>query len=855
MSTQKTSLLFSRIRRLVNLRSAQSPRLWAVRRTTQHLGFLTSRLLFSLRRRILEANIGALSTVSLVWLCLGQLVKAIVLAWLLVTANEFLLSVRPAWFPNVNNDTYTSLLATITAIGGVFIGLYYTAISVVAGTAYAEVPNNIRDLLARERIGNIYMRTLSLLTVLGLVLLVIDALGYPPLEYGVVLIGMWSAFTVFAFVSLGARAFHLFDPTSLSNNLFEELRRNQRQVRVGGFKWRDSALQSHAHREASSILETVLTLASITEREPHLNGKPYVSLCKNLISFLIHYENARKQIPTNSRWYGQRTVHPVWYQSSGSNVTIAHQFATSLMPTTESDFRWIENRILPVICNCLEVNVTQGRAELVHEVLQDIHAYVNKLGQEGQVDFAFSFARQVFDLMAKALLKPVDIPRSREPAAHSAMVEQLAMLPLTILLAYVETIGDRSRNAVEAQLKRVKWSHSSGIYKAGFHQQDLKKLEWLQQRLSVEQQVEGEVISPDWYLEELMRSNSSLYFEQSLNILYDEALSIYEQWIKVATEANHPIFSAIFVTREYEYIDKLEAHEETYARNWNEHLEPREIKGLDWPSIEFEELKQRAKRHKLTLLRSMSIEASTLLTIERTDSIPDFAGQFLHFVAESLIEAMYENNSLQVRHVFTHYLCASIGQFLQIRPEGNLDDWREQIKLKTSIAPLLDLMDLSGYAYLYASYRGESALKDAIAGAWDHYLNANKDRQPLALLGAVVTLAEQPLEMPHRSDVRYRWRQTAARRLKGLERRAFSQSGVNELVPELYVMHEDPLVRVFADDRFSFYDGIDIFLDMYVRHRNDYQSSDFGTRQRKDLTTAITTEDLRFSNRGDRESN
>ncbi len=78
------------------------------------------------------------------------------------------------------NDTYGTLLGTVAATGGVFIGLYYAATTAIAGAIYSNVPNNIRDLLAQDRVGNIYMRFLSFMTFSSIVLLALRAAGFQP---------------------------------------------------------------------------------------------------------------------------------------------------------------------------------------------------------------------------------------------------------------------------------------------------------------------------------------------------------------------------------------------------------------------------------------------------------------------------------------------------------------------------------------------------------------------------------------------------------------------------------------------------------------------------------------------------
>src|SRR5438445_2402457 len=197
---------------------------------------------------------------------------------------------------------YATFLATVSGIGGVFIGLYYAAISAVGSAIYATVPNNVLYLLAHERRGNVYMRFLAFLTCLGLILIALRLSGLPRLYLAIPTVTILAGVGIIAFVKLGQQAFYFFDPTTLSGHIFEQLRHWLEMVMAGGFRWHDKAFQSHAHRQSSIALDTLDTLAEITAGKPNLNGKPFIELSKNLSRFLIHYEFSKRRIPSESLW-------------------------------------------------------------------------------------------------------------------------------------------------------------------------------------------------------------------------------------------------------------------------------------------------------------------------------------------------------------------------------------------------------------------------------------------------------------------------------------------------------------------------------------------------------------------------
>jgi hypothetical protein len=195
----------------------------------------------------------------------------------------------------ISNDAYSTLLATIAGMGGVFIGLYYAATIAISGAIYARVPNNIRDLLAKERVGNVYMRFLALLTYSSIILLSMKVAGFAPNKLAALLVLLGAGISVIAFAKLGARAFYLFDPTSLASELVEQIRRSYVLVGPRQFRWLDPSFQSHAYQSARLALDTVETLTEITGKEGRLSGQPYVTLCQHLLLLLGDYNLSKKR--------------------------------------------------------------------------------------------------------------------------------------------------------------------------------------------------------------------------------------------------------------------------------------------------------------------------------------------------------------------------------------------------------------------------------------------------------------------------------------------------------------------------------------------------------------------------------
>lgn len=130
------------------------PLFWKLSRLRQRLQFRLRTQVFALarRRESWHESLGWISVFGRSLLPYGLL--SVVLT---VSLEMFERSARAALRPGVwisriavappDLTTASTLLVTFSQLGLVFLGLYFTAVSVVAGTAYAEAPAEVRITL------------------------------------------------------------------------------------------------------------------------------------------------------------------------------------------------------------------------------------------------------------------------------------------------------------------------------------------------------------------------------------------------------------------------------------------------------------------------------------------------------------------------------------------------------------------------------------------------------------------------------------------------------------------------------------------------------------------------------------
>lgn len=741
------------------------------------------------------------------------------------------------------HSDYATLLAAITSVGGLFIGLYYAAITTISSAIYARVPNNIRNLLAQERLGNTYMRYLASYTFLGLLLLSLYVAGYKPNILTLPIFMLGAGFAIFSFIRLGSRAFGLFDPTSFAGHLFYQIKINCEKVVAGGLNWEAPEFQKHAYRSSKISLDTLLTLADISEKEPHLNGRVYTDLCYSIVGFLFWYEPTRKRIPTNSNWFEQRYQHPEWYLTNDTEVTLRYQTATILEPKLVRNYTWLEDELFSVILRCLSTNIESRQYSLAIETIKMITRYVILCGEHSRATYAFGLINKTSTIVEKSLDK--EESKSDFMLEQMAIYDAVAFLPIALLQAFVKRFDENNISAVKKRLTKLSWKSHVSFYELKLSEKALDTLEWLQPRLAFEKRVEKSKITPNWYIYGQVCKAEAEQFKDSLTSLLRGAESLYSNSVEKNIKDRQHWLAATSISREREFWTKYSYWEHIIEEQWRDFILEKRVDGEYFPSLDFQAFDDLKNERAEGLATAMAEVSLALLYQERSEQYPDFSGQFLHALGEDAFQSIIKGNLTAFSRIYPSFWVGCFKQFEKIRPKDEDEDEEKYKinKLKISLAPLMDLMELTGYAILMASYHDEVKFNSEALKMWDNYFDDDSKR--VGFIISAIQLIDSSFEIAHRDTQRFNWKQAIEQMLSSIKTDDIHHDW--NMVPEKIVLHECPLVRLLRTQRgISFYNGIDIFITKYMLTRKDALDVKF-SNYRRDFRDEVTHEIKRYS--------
>jgi hypothetical protein len=481
------------------LRLSQHRSYWRARDFLDHSRFLVLKRVFGLRYFGQEEHANASLLLGLVRLTIPQLLAALAISCGVQILELILVPRLVDLWTLPDPQIYSSWLVASAQIGAFFVALYFTAVTAAAGAIYAKVPNNIRNLLAHDRVGNTYIRYLIFATFIPLCFVALQMFGFEPLRLAVPLLVIAEGVGIIAFAKLGQRAFYLFDPTSLSDSVFAELNRWTSQVSAGGFRWLDNAFQNHAHRQAASLLETADTLSDMAANNASLDGRPLLELTDRILLFLAAYQRRKLGVPTDSLWFEHKYEHKDWYLTADSTVQIAYQTGTSLQPSSISDRNWVEKRLEFAPIRCFEVNARAHRSGNIQELIESLRVYVSALAAAGQSGYATELVEKFQAALQKLRADSAGNATALDIAANVGIEDTLGYLQIEVLVSYWKALDERIGSIVRKQLQKVDWRKPKSIYERGFQFEELQQLEWLSSRIQFEIAVEGRPVTALWY--------------------------------------------------------------------------------------------------------------------------------------------------------------------------------------------------------------------------------------------------------------------------------------------------------------------------------------------------------------------
>lgn len=800
-----------------------SPHFWNLKGKWQRLKFSVTTRIFGLRSWDVSQRqsffIGLEITKTIFW----QVAWAIVLVVILAVVNHFLAPYISMihFLPQMDAEAINSFMGIVAQVAGVFLGLYFTAISVVASTVYARVPGEIRELLTKEKVGNLYIRAVALTVAVASLLLVKAALGFTLNLLDVLLATLLILMAIFSFVRLGMRIFYFFDFTELAKQLDSELVRWSRSATTNGFCFYDPTFQAHYQKQAERALRTYDGVVTLAIEDKHFDGKALSELMVRPLILLQVYAKNKGSIPSDSQWFRRVYHHRNWLTTNSDEISMALRSGTSLQPELVPDLLWFEKYVVKMNGDVVKALIERNDMASAGAVVDNMQRTQFALAEYLAIDEAFYLFAGIRSQIEK-MMSVEELTTDKEEAqlARLGLIDVYCLGVISILLGFSKTLGKMGSESLVHQMECIDWKKRKSIYIGLTSREVTGQLEYLQEHLSFEYKVEGKFISPLWYQEQIAAQGMVRFIERVTQEFVKQCEDVFASETERLISARKYLNVTQVIQRGLEACDKSIHHLGVINKVFEGFSTLRRVKDIPWPNHAHDELSNRILAVRECLISGFAKSSIELAKMPSKKNWPDYFGQCYSVLAEECNSSMAQQNETLFGRVFPAFFYAALSASDRLRTE--LAGRSDRDALVYISEPIEDLLHVSGYALVYSELDAKKYW-EIVKDLWDRYLTSRDDpTEMVKLIINTVDFRKSVFAILPRATLRIGWQQKLEKRLR--DGKILDEIG--DYAPILgrhprAPKHASKIIQVIARGTMGtiFSDGQDVFLATYIANR------------------------------------
>lgn len=741
----------------------------------------------------------------------------------------------PAWVgrlvANVNQNikpdptAYVTLFSTSAQVAGTFLALYFAAVSVIVSTVYTRVQGDVRSILLQDKFSNAYVNLVAMLGASSTILLAALALKRQPSSLNLILVALLGIAAIFSFVKLGERIFYFFDPTRLVGELSSDLVHWMRGATPRGYRWRDAAFQSLYQHEAERVLETYRNIVFLANREEHLRSKAMVGLANDAFKLLRYYARQKSNIPSDSQWFRRTHEHQNWFNASGTDLYTALNTGTGLRSEIVPDLMWVETTIEETVVFMLEGLFSRRDLQSAYSFSQDAHLTLGDLSQT----FAVDESLHLFRKLAPPLRRQAHTAELQDITTEESLLKLNYALGLTdiyglgftmILLGLSRALETVTAESLRKTVEGLKWDDPRSLYSTGLPRTVVRQLEKIASQLGFELAVEGRLITPLWYREQNLARAFVQFIDKSCKDLLDELERSVADEAESLVKEKRSVFVAQLIERGLEACHKFAYHFYTAKHCYESLAELQKVKDdFPWPEIKWKEHYDRIDTVRERLLTALSEIIPDLVKLPKTKNFPDYFGYAYSVISHECYIALAKGNEEKFNELFPVFFACAWEAFQQLNSSTQFDD--PEIAFSYAAQPVGDLIDLSGYAYIFTELDNKN-FRERVENVWNTHFEGVNDLKVAANSLALIARVQSGAFSYRftRDEMRTAWKQSLERLLRdrGLLDRTPSLSGHPNL-GEDESRHPSRLIRELVGADMLHYSARDVFLSEYHMQR------------------------------------
>lgn len=698
-----------------------------------------------------------------------------------------------------DKEAIIELISVIASVTGVILALFYPILATIISTAYSKVHESIRFLILREKVSQEYLRKLASTTSFSISVLLALSFGINPGNLILFILFLLTLINLFNLLRIGLGVFTLFEPSRLLELLAGDIKKNIKDVTTEGLYWNVKKFQSDNYIMAYQSTENINLITQLCIQE-YLKEGSLKSTIKNSLYILNYYLTLKPMIPIESLWFPSVYTHSSYFESDATYRNISKSTGTFIQPKTKQNHYWFEERLIDNISGGLQSVVKNGHITILSEVNLMSQKVLYSLG----VSMDLKTGKIFLDTISKNIIllaeKKTDVGSYEDWKHELGCIETYCHALLSIQLGFFDRVAEINSSKIIAEFDKINWNKKDTIYSADFIPDLFEPLSKFQNNVNNEIIIEGVQITPNWYFRQSLTSRYlgiiSEKMSEVVGFFESYLLSISNSYVK----ANNSLLTSFSAHIGLEILHKIEYRIAMLKETLIDIDKIEVCKGeFKWEKPNIEKIETQINKYQDDCLIVIAGSIEHLSLIKWNNQYPDVFAHSYSVLGSYLNDCFSDNDFEHFQLIFKPFLKSAITAFGNINKTFKHYNRPQDISYQT----LIDIMEISGYAYIYSVIYKKPEFWISAKETWD--ANFLPSKENIEILISTYNYYKKTL---YGTGINFTEKHQRERTLKDIvERLNLKPSDV-----------EDLLVTPFIPDSHysSFYNVCELFIEIYL---------------------------------------
>ncbi len=564
------------------------------------------------------------------------------------------------------------------------------------------------------------------------------------------------------------------------------------------------------------IFHNILNL-QCHEDYQNLHGASLYILVSYTLDLYKFYIEKKFNIPGKSLWFKRIYRFKDWFTVSNFEVNIAIETVTPLRPEEIADYMWFEDHIEGIVTQSIRTLFERGDYRNALNILSQVQSSIELISERFAVDESLHLFRAIkailLDFVRKIDLSQMDA-RNEESKLRDILtiVRIFGLSFINILLRFSRGLKDVKIEEFEQHIARINWRKTKTIYSNSLPHKVLEQLENLKKGLKFEIEIEKEIISPEWYRIQLAAFGFVIFISESVEEIVKELEVVFVDGVKDFISEEKYISVAELIQSGLEACHKFEYHIENIKECFEKFNNLRRAPDIPWPKIEWDRLRGTMTSVKENLITSLGGIVPHIVKFPSSEHWTDYLGYAYYSLLNECFFAMESGNERLFETVFSDVF--DLHFEARERLQKKLADYDRETQFIYCTGPLVDMLEISGYAILFTELNGKH-YRRIVEKTWDKYFGLPETRRDLKLIAGVFEYRHSFPSIFPRDFSRQHWEQRYRQKMVNqnliTEEHGFYYDPFNRELPK----HKSPIIRAMIKN-FDSFSPKDVFFVEYL---------------------------------------